>query len=128
MMPVAPCGIVRSKSAVLLLVTSDYDQRIEVKSWALPAINPWIGYKDLCQQAQTLAERKGTTNFAAWNVRRAENIDAYLGKQVEIIPDAEEAKTHLLHNTVLMLPVSSLSSFEGKESWAVGKYAVIFLE
>ena len=96
--------------------------------WALPSINPWIGYKDLCQTAQNIAERKETTNFAAWNVRRAENIDVYLGNPVQIIPDSEEAKTHLLHNTVLMLPVSHLSSFEIKESWTVGKYAVIFLE
>lgn len=99
-----------------------------VLAWALPAINPWLGYKDLCQKAQEIAEKEGAANIAVWNLSKAENMDAYLGKPVEIIPEQEMESLRLYHQTVLMLRKEDLKFFEGNEFWAVGPYAVIFLK
>ncbi len=54
--------------------------------WAVPELNPWIGYGELCSEAMKLSEERGVTDIRAWHVRRAENMDVYLHRDITVIP------------------------------------------
>lgn len=99
-----------------------------IGGWALPAINPWIGYKALCQKAQEIAGERNAGHIAAWRVSRAENMDTYWGKPVEIIQGQDAEALRPLYGTVLMLRKRDLKEVEGKDHWIVGPFAVVFLE
>lgn len=50
-------------------------------SFAVPQYNSSIGMGAVCKEAKVAAEREGITNFVYYRLRRAENIDVYLGRQ-----------------------------------------------
>jgi 4-amino-4-deoxy-L-arabinose transferase-like glycosyltransferase len=99
-----------------------------IGGWVFPAINPWIGYKALCQASLDMAKEKMTDNIAVWGVKRSENMDVYLGRPVNVIetPDVENVRSH--HRTVLMVRQRDLKYFEKEKASLVGSFAVVYLE
>lgn len=59
-------------------------------SFAVPQFNGHIGMGDVCGAARTVGEAAGIENYYTYDIRRAENIDVYLGRPVELIDSAEE--------------------------------------
>lgn len=99
-----------------------------VGGWALPALNPQIGYEALCRASLDMAREKKTDRLATWGVRRANNMDVYLGRVPDVIesPDVEEVRT--LHHTVLMIPQKNLHQFDADGACLVGRFAVVYLK
>lgn len=58
---------------------------ILVGSFAVPSLNPYIGYGSVCEQLKPLIEQDRRREIYTWRVRRAENMDAYLGRDVVVI-------------------------------------------
>lgn len=96
--------------------------------WALPALNPWIGYRDLCGTALKIAKEKKAENIAVWGISRAENMDVYLNRHVAVIQEKDIKEIRSRHHTVLMLRKQDAKYFDGEEVWTVGPFAVTFLE
>ena len=63
---------------------------IFIISFAVPQFNGHIGMGDVCGAARTVGEAAGIENYYTYDIRRAENIDAYLGRPVELIDAAAE--------------------------------------
>ncbi len=95
--------------------------------WALPDINPAIGYKAVCDKALEVARRKGADGFSTWNIKRSEGMDVYLGKDVNVVDKDSVPASVEGHPTILMTRKRDLPAFPGKESWTVGDFAVVAL-
>lgn len=104
--------------------------------FSIPALNPWIGYRDLCEKAVELKEEKGLEHFYSIYLRRSENTDVFLGEDIRQLDNQKDAVNQIenLHNTVLLLPErqiekrQSLKTYlQGKEYHAVGPYRIVLL-
>lgn len=96
--------------------------------WALPQVKEQIGYGALCDKALEVSQATGTTDFCTWNIKRSENMDVYLHRDVEIIPKEETPKAEAGRTKVLMTRTRDASTFKGCKTYTVGKYAVIVLK
>ena len=96
--------------------------------WALPQVKEQIGYGALCEKALEVSQATGTTDFCTWNIKRSENMDVYLHRDVEIIPKEETPKAEAGRTKVLMTRTRDASTFKGCKTYTVGKYAVIVLK
>ena len=104
--------------------------------FSVPAINPWIGYRDLCEKAVRIKEEKGLEHFYSIYLRRSENTDVFLGEDIRQLDNSQDAVKQLekLQNTVLMLPERHIRKRPGlkqylqeKETHAVGPYIIVVL-
>lgn len=107
-----------------------------VGGFSIPALNPWIGYRDLCEKAVELKEENGLEHFYSIYLRRAENTDVFLGEDIRQLDNTKDAVNQIesLHNTVLLLPERQIEKrqelrkyLQGKEQHAVGPYLAIVL-
>ena len=107
-----------------------------VGGFSIPALNPWIGYRDLCEKAVELKEEKGLEHFYSIYLRRAENTDVFLGEDIRQLNNSQDAVTQLekLQNTVLMLPERHIEKrpelkqyLQKKEKHPVGPYIIVVL-
>lgn len=107
-----------------------------VGGFSIPALNPWIGYRDLCEKAVELKEENGLEHFYSIYLRRAENTDVFLGEDIRQLNNSQDAVTQLekLQNTVLMLPERHIEKrpelkqyLQKKEKHPVGPYIIIVL-
>lgn len=60
---------------------------IFVASFAVPALNSFIGRGELCRQADSVAKSKGIKTFYSFKLRRVENADVYLNTVPIDIPE-----------------------------------------
>lgn len=59
-------------------------------AFALPSLNPMIGYGDLCRQASEVVRAEGLpVRYSTYRIRRSENMDVYLGVPPRAICDAD---------------------------------------
>ena len=107
-----------------------------VGGFSIPALNPWIGYRDLCEKAVELKEENGLEHFYSIYLRRAENTDVFLGEDIRQLNNSQDAVTQLekLQNTVLMLPERHIEKrpelkqyLQKKEKHPVGPYIIVVL-
>lgn len=146
-LPAVKCGAVMitlgGGAAVYCLLRRGHDLARAVKcmsaalflglflaGFALPAANEWLGYRVICAQALKTARQEGIEHFAAWGLRRAENLDVYLGVGVTVLankadPNAEFASSGPV---VLITRSRDLPRVQGgahTEIW--GKFALTVL-
>lgn len=98
-----------------------------VGGWALPDMNPAIGYGALCEKALEVSEAKGISDFRAWRVSRPEGMDVYLKRPVSVLPKDERPSADPQRPAILMVRKRDLEQFSGRETWTVGDYAVVVL-
>lgn len=94
-------------------------------AWDVPKINSGIGYGKLCAQALSLSKEYNIQDFRTWRLHRSTNVDAYLGREVEVmnedsVPKIENKKAYLL-----LTKEKDLAYLNGKEQLVVGPYAVV---
>lgn len=104
-----------------------------VGGWALPKVNAWIGYGELCHRALEMAEEHGgVDDFCVWKIRRPEAMDVYLHRPVEVVEEPARLLQSGRRGVVLMFPADRLQELPGE--WAekpvrkVGKYAVMAID
>ncbi len=76
--------------------------------FAMPYINHYIGYKTICYQAQSLAAKTSRDKIYTCNVKRSENMDVYLGCDVEKV-SSEDVLSGRCGDGVVILKRSRLS-------------------
>ncbi len=111
---------VRSLSVGLLLA-------VFAGGMALPSINHELGYGELCKKAKSVAQEHNVKTISTWGVSRAENIDVYLGQQVNVIDKSDDPSKHVSEGDLLLIRNRDIDKFGNKESWTVGKYAIVLL-
>lgn len=98
-----------------------------VAGWAMPRLNPSLGYGGVCRKASELSEKTGITTFRAYGLRRPAHMDVYLHAPVSAI-DNERELTQVLYNgepCILLLHSSELKRLPAHDAHIVGRYAVI---
>lgn len=96
--------------------------------WATPQLNASIGYGEICRGARTVARQQGTTNICTWRVKRSENMDVYLGRDVRIIPDDSVPSPQVTRGAVLITKTKHLKALDAARcDTVVGGYAVVSL-
>lgn len=78
-----------------------------VGGMALPQLNPELGYGALCADARQAAAEGDA--YCVWKIRRAENMDVYLGQDVATLTTDEILAGSCGGNCVLMLPEAKLA-------------------
>lgn len=94
---------------------------------AIPSVNSLIGYKELCDVAQTEAGRHGTQRYYTWNVKRSENMDVYLKQDVVKLNDEDITHGNLPRGVLMMRKKDADKlppSLKRNGSKAVGTYIV----
>ena len=96
----------------------------------MPKINARLGYGELCRRALEMADEVGVDRFYAWRMSRPENMDVYLGCDVQKIASAELLDGGC-RDGVVLLPISRLGKdadmlefVSGLERDSVGGYLI----
>ncbi len=93
--------------------------------WALPKVNPYLGYGQLCSEAMELSRESGIIDFRTWHVSRSESMDVYLHHEVTVITDQEPPSPEGDAPFLLMTKTDYLEHYRGLETRTVGPYAVV---
>lgn len=101
-----------------------------VGGWAMPRLNPSLGYGALCEKAAELSEKTGITNFCAYDLRRPAHMDVYLHAPVRPIGDEQELTRTLYGGqpTILMLQRNALKRLPAHNAHVVGAYAIVVVK
>lgn len=104
-----------------------------VAGLSMPEMNRYLGWRELCETAVGLAAEKQTSNYYVYGIRRAENMDVFLKKDV-IFADREEILQERLDGGVLMLSDKTVRKereirdfLAGKERHRVGNNWIVKL-
>lgn len=120
----------RSLNGAIRLLAAGLFAAVFVGGWALPLLDPYIGYGAVCRKAKEIAHENRLAEYRVWKLRRPENMDVYLGKPVETVTP-EEIVSGELKGTVLILPLREWEALKkdvrGKESYNVGPYTIVVL-
>ena len=120
----------RSLNGAVRLLAAGLFAAVFVGGWALPQLDPYIGYGAVCRKAKEIARENRLAEYRVWKLRRPENMDVYLGKRVETATP-EEIVSGELKGTVLILPLREWEALKKdvreKESYNVGPYTIVVL-
>lgn len=104
-----------------------------VGGWALPSINEYMGYQELCRKAMEISAEKGLSGYHVWRIGRPENMDVYLQEDIQKTTPSE-VLSGKLQKTVLMAPVRKIQMdaemrryLKGKETYVVGMNQIVVL-
>jgi 4-amino-4-deoxy-L-arabinose transferase-like glycosyltransferase len=102
-----------------------------VAGMAIPQLNAYFGWRELCEKAAQLADEKTTTTYYVYKISRAESMDVYLNQDV-VFTTKEAIVNHSLKGQLLMLPEKTIrkdsdirSVIGAKEQYSVGKYIIV---
>ncbi|MDE6499735.1 MAG: hypothetical protein K2K83_03410, partial [Rikenella sp.] len=97
-------------------------------SFAVPQFNGHIGMGDVCSTARTVGQSAGIENYYTYGIKRAENIDVYLARPVEVLDSAEELAA--VRNGIVITRKARIGrdsvltrALAGQEVHRVGDYA-----
>lgn len=98
---------------------------------AMPQLNSYLGWNELCEKAHLLAAEKETTAYNVYKISRAESMDVFLNKDV-LFTSRDAIVNNSLTGQLLMLPVKTMMNDAGiqavirdKQQYQVGKYMIV---
>jgi hypothetical protein len=97
-------------------------------SFAIPQYNSMIGLSELCDHAKTISSSKGVANYYYCKFDRAENLDIYLGVQLQKLKlnDLFEIDTPIKKPAVLFLWHKAIDRSDSLKQFIKGKRIVKF--
>lgn len=101
---------------------------IYMAGFALPQLNIFIGYEELCSTAIDFAKEKSINKFTAWDMSHARDMDVYLKQNVNIIPDEANPWDSIRQSTLLFIPARDIRLFKAYETRRIGNYAIVAIK
>lgn len=105
---------------------------ILIGSLIVCGLNQLIGFREMSQKAQTIAHERGIEKFYYYPFRSAENMDAYLEKEIFPIDTEQLYSISTRENFILFVREKDLSKnkelqvlTDGRESYSIGDYMII---
>jgi len=99
--------------------------------WSMPQLNSRLGWGNLCEKAVELSKEHGIADYWVYNIKRAENMDVYLGKDI-IKVDMEDILNESSKNRLLMLRMKDIrnnpeisAAVSNKEQYQIGEHAIV---
>lgn len=103
-----------------------------IGSFAIPKLNPYIGFGDLAQKAQEIAYGKKINNYYFYQFRSGKNIDSYLNKEINDITIKELLQAMKKRSFILFVRNTDIEPGGGlyevarnKERYSIGDYSII---
>lgn len=93
--------------------------------WALRDFNAEMGYGALCREARAVSEAEGVDDIYVWKIRRAENMDVYLGKDVIIMKEDSVPDISRLGEALILVRDKDADRFGGYDVTKVWPYAIV---
>jgi hypothetical protein len=92
-------------------------------SFAIPSNNHLIGLRELCKKAQSIASCNGVENYYYCNIKRADNLDVYLGVKPQKIrvKDLYQATSPIRKPAVMFLYSKSIERNDSLQEFIAGK-------
>jgi len=107
---------------------------IFIIGWSMPQLNDQLGWGNLCKKAIELADKHQIEDYQVYNIKRSENMDVYLGKDI-IKVDKEKILRGAQDNRLLILPNKDISIdneinsiLSDKEHYQIGKYTIVIFK
>ena len=105
-----------------------------IVGWSLPQINNRLGWGELCEKAVELSEAHNISDYWVYHIKRAENMDVYLGKDI-IKVEKEDILNKPSDNKILMLRAKDIKNdpeigvaVSNKEQYQIGDHTVVVLK
>lgn len=92
---------------------------------ALPGYNDTLGYGELCKEAIRISETEKIGKIYTWKIKRPENMDVYLGKDVIIIDNDSIPGNMHLGRSIILSRHDKWKAEEGENVHQVGPYVII---
>jgi hypothetical protein len=102
-----------------------------VAGWAMPQLNPYMGWSKLCEKAYAVASEKQTSDYYVYGISRAESMDVFLKKDVifaekeEIVSKAIAGQLLLISDKAIKKDADIQSVIQNKEQYKVGSFVVV---
>lgn len=102
-----------------------------VVGWSLPELNVDMGYARLCEKTLEVGQENDTDEYYVWKISRPENMDVYLGKDIQQV-SAEQLDSVAGLEGLLMTQTRYLDklpdAMQSMEKTEIGKYSIIVLK
>lgn len=99
---------------------------------AIPELNRFIGYSCLSEKIMEKSSKLGIDDIRCWRVKRAENMDVFLNREIENISDSEYYPKHLNDSVsqpyILVTRVKALDRLPGVKADTIGKFCIIVID
>ena len=96
--------------------------------FALRDLNGQMGYGALCREAREISAAENVGEIYVWKIRRAENMDVYLGKNVIIIDEDSVPDPAALGDALLLVRDKDAEQFRPHSITEIPPYAIINLK
>ncbi len=102
-----------------------------IVGWSLPQINNRLGWGDLCGKAKELSEEHAITDYWVYHIKRAENMDVYLGKDIfeaekgDILNASPEKKILMLRTKDIKNDADLRAALSNREQYQIGEHTVV---
>ncbi|MFA6701575.1 MAG: glycosyltransferase family 39 protein [Dysgonamonadaceae bacterium] len=99
--------------------------------WSMPQLNSQLGWGNLCKKAIELSDKHQIADYRVYNIKRSENMDVYLGKDIikvdkeEILRESHENRLVILQNKDISNDADIRSAIENKEQYQIGKHTIV---
>ncbi|MBE9488020.1 MAG: glycosyltransferase family 39 protein [Bacteroidetes bacterium] len=98
----------------------------------VPNVNKSVSYRSLCERAVEVSIEEKTDGFCSYEIKRAENLDVFLGEQIDIITFDElinqKNKVLLLNNKTIENEPKLKKFISDKKQYIIDKNSVIILQ
>ena len=102
-----------------------------ILGFTMPQLNSQLGWRNLCHKAKQLSEENNSTEYCVYNISRAENMDVFLKKDVQVV-SKEAIVGYLLKDKLLLLPMKEMerdneihSVFQTRKYYEIGDYMIV---
>lgn len=94
--------------------------------WAVPDYREQIGYGAVCEKAAEVAEKEGIEKICAWKIRRPDNMDVYLGREVTVLEEDTLPDAKALGSSIVISRYDNgKMTVDGSRMQTVGPYVII---
>lgn len=93
--------------------------------FAVPSLNPRLGYEAVSRQALEMSQKTGCTRIVTYAMHRPDNIDVYLGRPFEMIARRDSARLDTLGRAVVITPARHAARFDAALIVATGDNVVL---
>lgn len=105
---------------------------ILIGSFAIPKLNPYIGFGNLARETQKIGKATNIDNFYFYQFRSGENMDSYLNRKIWNCNSAQLAEWEKNRDFILLVKNKDLESnrelrllTNNKETYSVGNYSIV---
>jgi 4-amino-4-deoxy-L-arabinose transferase-like glycosyltransferase len=101
---------------------------IFIAGWAMPQLNPYMGWNELCGEAARIRAEKGASGYSVYAIPRAGSMDVFLKEKVAAA-SKEDILNGALSGRLLLLPQKAADRIQpalsGKEQYKTGAYLIV---